>query len=100
MYIDWERYPIYEDVSVTRCFNCQGFYHKSATCNKGKVCKNCAGEHDSSDCGIQTRRCVNCLMANDRYKTEYNTSHAASDPNCPSTKYHMDVLRSKTNYNL
>lgn len=99
-YIDWERCVIYEDLTVTRCFNCQGFNHKKTSC-KGKIaCRNCAGGHDVSACQSENKRCQNCQSANRLYKTKYEISHAADDPSCPSYRYHVEVLKSKFDYGL
>lgn len=98
LFIDWTRYPVYEDLTVTRCFNCQGFYHKSSGCNKKKTCSSCAGEHDSHDCESDLKKCRNCLTANSLYKTKYDVKHSADDLSCPSYKYHLEILRSRVNY--
>lgn len=36
IFMGWQRYPIYEDLSLPRCYNCQGYHHKSANCVKKK----------------------------------------------------------------
>lgn len=96
--MDWERCVIYEDLTIMRCFCCQGFNHKRAICKGRKTCKNCAGEHDVSTCQSDVRRCGNCQAANALYKTKYKISHAADDPSCPSYGYHIAVLKSKIDY--
>lgn len=96
--IEWERCPVYEDLNVTRCFKCQGYYHKSNACDRKKVCGKCAGEHEEGVCQSQERKCFNCMMANNRFKMNYPTDHAATDHNCPSTKYHIDRLKSRIDY--
>lgn len=98
--IDWERLPIYEDLSVSRCYKCQGFYHKSYKCERDQVCGNCAGNHSASECDSQTKKCVNCLLSNKQYNLNHNTSHSALDTNCPSLKYHLGIIVSRTDYNL
>lgn len=98
MYIGWERYPVYEDIGLIRCYNCQEYNHKSNRCDNEAVCANCAEKHETKACNANDKKCVNCLNANLRFKTKYNTQHAAVDPNCPSTKYHIDILKSKIDY--
>ena len=62
VYIGWERYPVYEDISIPRCFNCQGFFHKSSQCKSRKVCPRCTEEHDIKDCqNLNTKKCQNCV---------------------------------------
>lgn len=98
VYIDWERCAVYENLSITRCFKCQGFYHKSSACTRGKICGNCAGEHETADCRSQARKCQNCSSSNLAYKTNYDINHAVNDAICPSYKYHIEVLRSRIDY--
>lgn len=98
--IDWERLPVYEDLTVSRCYNCQGFNHKSNKCTKDEVCGNCAGNHSTSECDQHIKMCINCKVANDNYKLQLNTDHIALDKECPSLKFHIGLLRSKTDYNL
>lgn len=98
VFIDWERCAVYENLSVTRCFRCQAFYHKSSTCTREKVCGNCAGNHVTAECKSQVKKCQNCSTANSVYKTGYNDNHAVNDPICPSYKYHIEVLRSRIDY--
>lgn len=96
--IDWQRLPVYEDLSVSRCYQCQGFRHKSSKCTKEQVCGNCAGDHCTLDCECQIRRCINCIWANKNYKTQHTTNHSALDSECPSLKYHLGIMKSKTDY--
>lgn len=98
--INWERYPVYEDLNITRCFTCQGYNHKSNKCNKKQVCEYCAGEHYNNMCTKQYRKCNNCAMANIQFHKQYDTDHTASDPNCPSTRYHIEIMRSRINYEI
>lgn len=98
--IDWERLPVYEDLNITRCYNCQGYRHKGSSCSNKKVCGNCAGEHDTLVCQSRTRACGNCIAANGRYNTQYDTGHAAVDKNCPSTRYHLEILKSRIDYGV
>ena len=32
IFIGWDRLPVFEDLSVSRCFQCQEFYHKKQNC--------------------------------------------------------------------
>ncbi|CAG9760317.1 unnamed protein product [Ceutorhynchus assimilis] len=44
IFIGWERYPIYEDITIQRCFKCQEFFHKNDECTKRIRCSNIADE--------------------------------------------------------
>lgn len=98
VYIGWERYPVFEDLDIMRCFKCQGFYHKGGSCDKKQKCGKCAGEHDTRECRSQIKKCVNCVSANERFRTQYAIEHTTSDPGCPSVKYHTEILKSRINY--
>lgn len=101
LYINYERLPVYEDVGLSRCYGCQGFYHKSNKCTKTQHCGSCGEEdHITAECKNQNKKCINCSVANTQYKMQYDVHHAALDPICPSLKYHMELVRSKIDYNL
>lgn len=47
--------------SVTRCYKCQAFGHIAKNCFRADVCANCAGEHNTANCGFQNlHKCANC----------------------------------------
>jgi len=102
VYIEWERYQVYENISPLQCFNCWGFYHKNSNCENETACSYCGREHPRRDCPLvqseQGKKCKNCELANLRYRTGYDVSHEASDVDCPTYKYHIQVMRSKINY--
>lgn len=98
VYIGWERCPVFEDLDVLRCFNCQAFHHKQQECRNEVVCPKCSENHTESNCNNQQMCCQNCKNANDKFKKNYNIEHSSNDLNCPSLKYFIEVLKSKTNY--
>lgn len=99
LFIHWERCPVYEDLSIQRCFNCQQHYHKNSKCTSAKVvCERCAEEHTLEECPKIKKECINCKTANDKYGLKYDVAHTASDPACPSYAYLIQVLRSKIDY--
>lgn len=98
IFIDWERCPVYEELNVMRCYNCHGYNHKSSSCNKKKACSKCSREHDAADCRSREVACINCTLANGRFGTQYDIKHVATDPQCPSTRYHVEIARSRVDY--
>ncbi|CAH1103833.1 unnamed protein product [Psylliodes chrysocephalus] len=88
-FMNWERYPIsspiYKDLSLPRCYNCQGYQYKSANCFKKIVCGKCSGEHDWNICNDDNKKCVDCVFANQQYSSGYDWNYEAPGPNCPST---------------
>lgn len=57
IYFDWEIHNVYEEYVVPRCYNCQGFHHKSVTCSKNKVCYECGEEHGVNSCSSDMKKC-------------------------------------------
>lgn len=100
IFVGWESCPIYEDISILRCYKCQGYYHKSDNCpQKIEKCEYCAGNHSVKDnCPKNMKKCINCVDANNKYNLNHEVTHLASDPICPSYQYLLGVLRSRINY--
>lgn len=96
--IGWERFPVYEDLDVPRCFKCLGFYHKKENCRNTIVCCVCSGEHEERLCPKERICCGNCRASNEKFKTGYSCGHSALDPNCPSLQHHKTVLQNRTAY--
>lgn len=98
LYIGWERYLVYENLEILRCFRCQSFYHKQKDCKNLIACSICSENHDEVSCPKTKKCCCNCLTANNRYKMDHDINHSPTDLQCPSLKYHIDILKSKTDY--
>lgn len=96
--INWQRYSIYEVLDVVRCFKCQRHYHKLDKCPYRLTCEHCSGDHHVRDCPKNFKKCINCTTANEKYHLNYNIDHEANDPECPSYKYLLNVLRGKIDY--
>lgn len=96
--IGWERYSIYEDLSVLRCFKCQAYHHKMNDCKNAVVCPSCSENHEQDKCKSNKKCCYNCKFANNKYGKNYNTEHSPGDPSCSSLLYQIEVLKSYTNY--
>ena len=98
VFLQWERYPIYEDLDILRCFKCQEFFHKSNNCPNADRCNYCSENHTVSECQKSNKKCINCLKANAKYGLDLSTDHETSDINCPTYQYHLNVLRGKIDY--
>lgn len=98
VYINWQRYPVYEDISIIRCFKCQQHYHKQDACQNKESCEHCSEEHHIKDCSKILKKCSNCIRANNNYKTTHKVDHMATDPECPSYKYLLNIKRGKIDY--
>lgn len=62
-----------EEIRVTRCFNCNGYGHKSSMCKQAACCPKCGGEHDLKSCTAVAPQCPNCKRAGIK-----DTAHKAS----------------------
>lgn len=98
VYIGWERYPVYEDLSVLRCYKCQAYNHKMDSCNGETVCPKCNGNHREKDCASDKYCCCNCIISNRKYGCNRNTDHAANDSKCPTLEYYRSIVKSKIDY--
>lgn len=96
--IGWERHRVYEDLSIPKCFNCQGFFHKKNNCTSKLVCSYCSEEHQFNECNKVTASCKNCIISNNKYKTKYSTNHRCDSEECSTLNYHINVMKSKINY--
>lgn len=96
--IGWERYPVYEDLNIPRCFKCQEFYHKKQNCTKDIICPICSENHEERECPKQRKLCTNCCNANNKYHLNYDTNHQVNDPECQTLQYHVKLRRSKIDY--
>ena len=62
------------------CSNCGKFGHKRTECENVSMCLICAGKHKTNNCsGDRENKCVNCSFKNEKYKTDYDTKHMATD---------------------
>lgn len=98
VYIGWNRCTIYDDTTITRCFKCQDYYHKTTKCTNHEICGNCGEDHSTNDCQTQRKKCINCQKSNQTFNTKHNVNHTTKDPECPSTKYHLGILKSRIDY--
>lgn len=87
---------------MTQCFKCNGYYHKNTACTNNITCAYCGKEHTRKECNLVPtgtgKKCINCETSNQKYKTNHNLEHEATDPACPTLEYHLEVLRGKINY--
>lgn len=81
IFVGWQSCAYYDDYNVNMCYNCCGFNHSKAKCQRKPVCANCAGEHQTWDCECQSevKKCINCIESNNKYKTNRSIDHCASN---------------------
>jgi len=97
--IGWDKCRIFEDLKITRCFNCNGFSHKSDRCMNNTSCGKCAGAHNSKNCNSDILKCSNCVYAATTLnKRDIDVMHPAWDRNCPSYGRLLKIAQSRINY--
>lgn len=82
IYIDWSSCRVKDFLSVTRCYDCQGYGHPSKFCKGKRTCGHCSGDHDLKDC--TSRNDAFPCPAYARFGR--NLMHRVSDLNCPVYK--------------
>lgn len=96
--IGWQRYPVFEDISIPRCFKCQGFFHKNNECPNEVSCEYCSEKHAAKECPKNQKRCINCLNANAKFNLKHNVNHTANEKTCPSFEHQIKIMKSKIDY--
>lgn len=84
--IGWRKCPIFNHISVKRCYKCWGFYHIAKNCTRDETCHKCAGNHKATDCNARKEKCVNCMFKNRTYNLKINDEHDALSIECPTFK--------------
>jgi len=65
--IGWRKCPVYNHISIKRCYKCWGYYH---------IAKNCTRDET----------CVNCMFKIKTYNLKISDEHDALSPECPTYK--------------
>lgn len=97
--LPWRECRIYQHLYLKRCFKCCGYSHKSFECKFDQKCSLCAGTHKFSECKTKTMCCINCKMANEKFRLHLNTKHHAFSRNCSILQQRMSKLQSNIEYN-
>ncbi|XP_077279855.1 uncharacterized protein LOC143907159 [Temnothorax americanus] len=84
--LGWRKCPIFNYISVRRCFNCWGYYHIAKNCTRQETCYKCARNHKANECTTAKKRCVNCTYKNQTYNLKINVEHEALNSECPTFK--------------
>lgn len=103
LYIGLQRYNVYNDLNMKRCWKCAAYGHSGKNCGSEKFfCQECAGEHETVKCPNKNiHKCINCLEANEKYKTNRAVNHSAQEvENCDTYKDRKKFLISKTDHPL
>lgn len=96
----WRECKVIEHLYLKRCFKCCGYSHIASQCKQNTVfCSKCAGNHSFKDCKNKKICCINCKVANDKYKSKLDTNHHPWSRECKILDRRMTKLRNKIEYN-
>lgn len=84
-------------INIIRCYTCFRFSHIKARCRFRTTCGICAENHDPKDCPENSKKCINCLTANEKENSNLQTDHSSFDKRCPSYIKLVDRLANKGN---
>lgn len=84
--IGWKRCPVFNHISVKRCFKCWGYHHMAKNCMRNITCYKCAGNHKSNECTSDKKKCVNCMHKIQAYNLKIRDNHDALNLECPTLK--------------
>lgn len=82
--IGWKRCPIFNHISVRRCFKCWGYNHIAKNCTRNVACHICAGNHNSNEYTTNEKKYINCKYKNQSYNLRIKDDHDALSPECPT----------------
>lgn len=98
IFIDWERCPVYEDISIPRCKRCFAFDHKETNCNNKLTCTYCGRDHLITNCPKDLKQCCNCIRSVSKFKLNYDIKHEAYNKECPTLKFYIQRYKSNVDY--
>jgi len=99
--LGWQRCRTDDYVTVTRCFKCSKYNHRTMNCRGETTCSLCAGSHTTKECKRDTKtyKCINCEIYNKHNPTKMiSSAHSALDKECPSLQIVLQRNRQNTEY--
>lgn len=86
---NWYRYNIDIYKNVIQCLKCCRYGHSQKYCTSLniKTCYHCtSNDHEGKDCpdkdNAEKKTCANCKFRNEKFNTNLDIKHIATDPNC------------------
>lgn len=103
VFVGYQKCMAYDDFNINMCKNCCGYNHSYKKCiekkKRDQTCVKCAGEHESTKCKTEIKRCINCITANKYVTKKRSIDHSADEVDkCESFKIKWEQHVSNTNY--
>lgn len=95
LYIGWSSCKISNDYSIIRCFKCCKYGHIEKECKGDICCPLCGDQHQKDKCVSETRKCINCLTANENYNLKLNINHCVWSKECETLTRMIERQRNK-----
>lgn len=98
IFIGWNRCPVFEHISLTRCFRCCKLGHTAKDCNGDVVCPLCSGKHERVACKSLVKKCCNCNDLKSNLNLNIDVEHTVWDRECHSFIKAKEQYRSRIQY--
>ena len=83
--IKWQKYKVFDALTVTKCFKCSRIGHIAKSCKSETiVCPKCAEQHKADECQSTESKCINCLDAITKYNISICPKHPSYSLKCPT----------------
>ena len=98
VFLQWGSYFIRDRYHLVTCYHCQRFGHIANKCpdvtkNADPICFKCAGNHRSTSCTNQEKKCINCV----RHKKN-QTGHSVNESTCPVLLAELKRIQDMTDH--
>lgn len=104
--IQFEKYRVYDDYNVLRCYNCSRYGHSSKNCKNKSTCYKCSAEHTPDTCQKTIKKCINCSESkllleklSKLHKKIYSNNHHSTDVQCQVYNSMKDKKIKNIDYN-
>ncbi|GBL76477.1 hypothetical protein AVEN_53232-1 [Araneus ventricosus] len=100
LYFNWSRVRFTEVIGIRQCRTCGAFGHRAKYYDdedKPPIFENCSLlKTENHSYRVPTRK--NCIIANEKFKRNWHTTHSEFDKRCESYLRQKDILVKRTNY--
>lgn len=82
IFVGWMRCLVQEDLRIIRCYKCQKYGHFARECKYESKCPVCANDHSIDQCSSESKNCINCIDAKNKFNLDIDIHHTVWDPTC------------------